>query len=365
MTNEYYPHGPRPLDSASNPVDSFSVGMTDIICNVRCDIALQKTWNHYLAPYFVLDSTSPHPGARFTLRQYAKSDIEDRLWRATFQSNVLLHGEMAGRIGRRLDTGHLLVQNLQLESLYEIAPDPIPSVELLYPGPFDSDALDSLRIVRGWVVRSMEMRGASRCHMSALARGGKAIAFIGDQGAGKTSFMLSLLRTQRGYEFIANDKALIGAGGNGRTVHPAIWGLPLAVAISTASLPSCPEIAPTRDSRIIDGKLYLWPQDLAQDLNTSCTPKAELAVVCFCHLDLRKAGITTSAIPPENRPPLEHSPLLQFTDRINPDWLLEILHMPTPKPTTAGLLLNVPWIQLEGNPWYEGWPQLADKLLLT
>ncbi len=353
------------MTSDSTMVDSFSVAIGDIICNVECNIALYKTWTHYLAPYFTLGPTSPCPGAHFILRQHATNVIDARLYRATFQDNVLLHGEMAGRIGRRLDTGHLLVQNLQLGCLYEIAVDPIPSVELLYPGPFDSGVLDGLRIVRGWVIREVEMRGANRCHMSALARHGKAIAFVGDQGAGKTSFMLSLLRTQRGYEFIANDKALIGPGMNGRVVIPTIYGLPLAVAIGINSLPSCPEIALTKDSRIIDGKLYLWPQELARNLTTSCTSQAKLAVVCFCHLDLGKTEVTASVLPLADHPSLEQSPVLQFTDRINPDWLLELLHMPTPKSTTAELLLDIPWIQLEGNPWCEGWPSLADELMLA
>lgn len=341
---------------------SYSLSMGNAICNIEADLPLENIWSHCLGPYFSFGLPIVAPGIYFQIQHNAINTINELVSKTIFTQDIPLHMEWRGRLGTLENGKFSVVQNLQLGSLYLIRHGDIPLVFLLYPDTSDPEALDALRIVRGWVMRRFEMGGFVRCHMAVLAHEKRAIAFIGNQGAGKTSFMLSLLRSRKNYGFVTNDKALVGTCKTEDYQRVFVQGLPLAAAISVDSLSSCPEIKPT--SWVIKKKQYLWPIDLATSFNADCISGAFLSTICSCRIDLSAKDVVISRIPPEDRLLLKDGPVLQFSDNLNPHWLLDLLNMEATSPKVADILLDLQWFQLRGNPWCTNWLEKAKGILL-
>jgi hypothetical protein len=98
---------------------------------------------------------------------------------------------------------------------------------LLAPRQGTSEALRSL--VLRLVVLHYSRRGFGFYHGSVAERDGNAVAFVGNKGSGKTSFLLSLVYGY-GYRFVSDDLMMIGAEDG----HPIVHGLQTSINLDKA-----------------------------------------------------------------------------------------------------------------------------------
>lgn len=266
---------------------------------------------------------------------------------------ITLHGSRPGE-RRKLASGvHFTDPERRIDY---VVPDGGPvALTLAYPADFETWELDAFQVIRGLLQAAVEHAGRRKFHGSSIAMAdGRAIVFVGDSGAGKTSFMLSALR-QTPASFVANDKLHMSADGR---VH----GLPMALSIGMNSLESIPEISVTSTSRIIGGELYLWPEALAAALGRQLASGLPVGLVVAPELDLSAAELTTRPLGRAERQELIDGPVSEFTDRIQPWWLIDELGLrgelgPFPA------LLDCDWIMVRGNPWRSGYGALLEKLV--
>lgn len=334
----------------------FIIRYADRTWSVRTEVPLLGAWVDWAEPFAELSLPEDRPADIVIVRR----ELEPAPPGAR---QVVLHGELPGLAWE--EDGCLHVRGLESDAGYmwtrEERREGGGLLTLAY-GPAMPDheaALDAFRVVRGLVCADSEFTGRSRAHMSVVAREGRAVAFVGDKGAGKTSFALSILRADPSVAFLANDKAQVEPVGTSLRVH----GLPLAAAVSIDSIPDVPEITLNSYSRIIENKVYLWPLQLASILSRQCVPSALLDLVCFCELDLRAASVIVGPIEPDEIADLISGPVSQYTDRINPDWLIRHVYGTVPRrPPDA--LTHARWVRLQGNPWTPSWPVVFNSLLV-
>lgn len=102
----------------------------------------------------------------------------------------------------------------------------------------------------GYVLR---LQGACSLHASAVARGGQALAFVGEVGAGKSAMAAALAR--RGFAAVSDDVLRVEAGSGGAVVYPGypnicLW--PESVAMLCGSDDALPRIIPGWNKRFLD-----------------------------------------------------------------------------------------------------------------
>ncbi|MEV4344511.1 hypothetical protein AB0J83_08540 [Actinoplanes sp. NPDC049596] len=269
--------------------------------------------------------------------------------------SLTLHAERAGRGLRRSD-GALEVENLDKPAHYTVTATSVGQIHLdmVYPYGQTYWELDAFQLVRGWIQAVAESSGRKKFHGSALAKGDFGIVFVGDSGAGKTSFMLSALRSGK-YAFISNDKLHIDESGT-------IYGLPMSAAISTDSLGDIPELRVTRSSRVMKSKLYLWPDQLAHALATSCQADAPLRLVIQADIDLSASGVSIAPLDGPSISRLANGPIRHFTDRVQPHWIIDELGLRA-SPGLTEAAFRVPWLRATGNPWSDAWWGALDEVV--
>lgn len=320
-------------------------------CAIDAPIALHDQWSTWGRPYLRAAEGGAFPPLRVSVAEQplTNSPAEAR--------PVQLHSGHTGLLwsGRE---GALEVRNVSVSAHYTVSEN--GGLRFLY-GPAAARnvaALDAFQLVRGLMCAEAEHRGWRRAHLSAVDVEGVGVAFVGPSGAGKTSFALGLLRSRQGTRFVTNDKAHVPATPK---YGVAVCGLPLAAAVSVDCLPSLPEV-PTDGNRLIDGKLYVWPDVLAAALGTSCAASTTLSLVCTCELRLDDDTVHSKPLPRAAVAANIDGPANQHRDSVTPHWLLEQLFPASEigPPTALG---EVTWLSIEGNPWSPGWPRLLDDLL--
>jgi hypothetical protein len=333
--------------------EEFAVTFGGHRWGVASDVAMREHWEHWAQPFFRVDDadrlTSRNVEVRATRIGDAPRDAE----------RIVLHGEHGGAAWWDDDVWH--VRHSSLPVVYSWSASlgrQILCFDYDRTMPANDISLDVFRVVRGLLCAEPEVAQRSRAHMAVVARGDVAIAFVGDKGAGKTSFSLSLLDAHPAVGFVTNDKAQIEHEDGRVMVH----GLPLAAAIGLESVPSMPALTVDGASRVIDGKLYLWPQDLAGLMGKRCVASAPLGLVCACELDLAAHDAKTAPIDHVAAQDYVTGPVSQYTDRINPDWLIRRVFGVVPKDVPK-TLLDVPWVRVRGNPWTNSWPTVFEDLV--
>lgn len=129
-----------------------------------------------------------------------------------------------------------------------------------------------LRVLRALSIGSMMRRGALLLHASALAGEERAIIFIGNKGAGKTTLMLHGLRA--GFKFVSNDRVLLSKEGN-------VTGVPMASGLNRDTLEEFEELAMLHAEFQYSpkGKVLFTVQELTQAFGTEIAPVQKLGAV--------------------------------------------------------------------------------------
>ena len=185
-------------------------------------------------------------------------------------------------------------------------------------------SLDILRIVRGVLIALAQEGGLKKVHMSVVAIKNNAVAFVGDKNAGKTSFMLAFLKQFRESSFLTNDKALLNIDKKNRDI--IVWGLPYAISIGFGALDCYKEIPfDSQKTRIIKDKAYYWPQELTKYMNrTISTPGVILSSIFVVQIDPTDTQLSCSEVK-FNKNEFIQKNIINFSDKITPYWLLELL----------------------------------------
>jgi hypothetical protein len=318
------------------------------------DPELEAYWRRWLEPFFVVERLAEPAPASWSLEVTVGAPVAaDRPAREG--RPVTLHSEQRGTAFAD-DEGVEHVARDDGLAAYELD-RAARRLRLRYAGEqARAAALDSLQVVRGVLVDELEARGWMRLHAAIVALDGKGVALIGPKGSGKTSFLLGALAHVE-CDYVTNDKCLVRAGPD-RTWEAI--ALPYAVA---APPPAVDELSAAfsriADRRTMNGKVYVWPQDLAQALDRPIEWRVTLGAVAACEFDLAAPGIETAWGREELVPPGTREAALSTRDRVTPEWALGDTHAAAPE-AYAPFFRSLEHGRIGGNPWRdEGWSRFA------
>ena len=258
---------------------------------------------------------------------------------------VALHGLEPGRAWMR--PGEVDTVNLHSGTHFHLKYDPIPSLLICHNPQDPSHVLEVLQVVRGLLLGALTSAGVVPIHGAVCIINDVGVLLVGEKGAGKTSFLLSALRSFPKSTFVTNDKAIVL-----REESLTLFGLPYAVGIGKGTLEAVPELR-GHDERWEADKLMLWPYALGERLSCALSETTRVRQVWICSLDLRADDITITPIADQQEQPATVS-ISAFSDVMNPTWLLRILHWPEPQlPAITGD--SITWFRVAGNPWRGKW----------
>lgn len=177
-----------------------------------------------------------------------------------------------------------------------------------------------LRLGRAILVAKAQAAGNAKVQMAVIfdKKHKTGLCFYGPPKSGKTSFVLALLRSGKDrFQLIANDKALISSDGK------SAIGIPYAIGVRSEAYRHHSDILASSEFRLIGEKSYFWPQDLANHFGSTVTSACKNLLpvaVKFAPKQLVKVTSLTAL----EAAPYQRS-VMEFTDRINPVWILEAM----------------------------------------
>lgn len=211
-----------------------------------------------------------------------------------------------------------------------------------------TSALDSFQVIRGVLIGMAAVQGWRAIHGGLVSVGDRNVLLVGPKGAGKTSFLLSLLQARPDARFITNDKGLLQPAGL------YLSGLPYAVGIGEGALLALGRPLKTA-RRTAEGKALVWPADLEAALGRQSMSGCGITEVWVCHLELASSGVHIGRPFMPDRASFQA--LHDFSHRMTPVWLLELLKLPLPEAPDIAVLRRPIWRKAVGNPWLAGWHQ--------
>ncbi len=222
------------------------------------------------------------------------------------------------------------------------------------------NGIDVLQIVRGMVIFDLIRAGWKRVHGAFASMGSRGIMFVGDKGAGKTSFLFSAMKDIPGLEYIANDKALWRKDNGGVIVR----GLPYAVAISLEAMDAVNWLRRLNGARVIGRKAYAFHPELWEAFGWSIRADCRLEVVVDCRLDLTQRSATLVACDRDRHKLAASAASANVKDRVTPTWIeAENPHFLETEQDQMNLLRPSLWLMAEGNPWGgTDWKSLLEYL---
>lgn len=146
-------------------------------------------------------------------------------------------------------------------------------------------------IVLNSMMRIFENSGYYFLHSSCVAKNGKAVAFTGCKGAGKTATMINMIAN--GYQLVTNDKSAVRLDENGR---PIVIGFPTTVGIRMTNAWSSelrnrplvarikskhPEIFVANDSTRLDDeskKFFFEPKVITHSYNSNVSEDVNFGI---------------------------------------------------------------------------------------
>ena len=214
----------------------------------------------------------------------------------------------------------------------------------------DSVTLDLLRLVRGVLIARLETAGHLKLHMAAAAFGQHALAFVGAEGAGKTSALIATLMRVRHAGFVANDKVLLDRLSHGLLLR----GLPLAVSIRRPTYPWLPP-ALRESSESGSADRLVWPRTLTAAAGATLVPAARLRAVVHVAIDLDATALSMKPLTDVAvKEHILHRAICEFSDKVTPHWLLQWLEPDCARATQGEIgvqIARLPWWFLSGHPW--------------
>jgi hypothetical protein len=137
------------------------------------------------------------------------------------------------RLPRWQTDAGLAVHHAEYEALYTVAGD---TAELLSPAGNGAIRTSLMRTVRELAMNHAYASGGLLLHAAAAARGNRAVLVAGESAAGKTTFLLRLLR--QGAAFVANDRVLVRCDGGAVRAR----GMPSVVTLRPGTLDLFPAV---------------------------------------------------------------------------------------------------------------------------
>jgi len=270
-----------------------------------------------------------------------------------------LHCDLEGRIHSDNTTAIIYVQELRVAYVLERSGGQL-AFSYVYDEFTSELELDFMRIARGALIALAEASGWRKAHMAVVGQEGCGVAFIGGEGAGKTSFMLSFLTQLEHARLITNDKALLAQVPDSGNMEA--YGLPYAVSIGAGALTHLP-IEVNSETRIISEEAYFWPREVVRRLERETSRRIALQWMFHVRIVPEQQGLTCSVVHhAEERRELLLSHVLCFSDRITPSWLNRWLDVTVSPVSVPESLLTVPMLRVEGNPWNGGLQEMWRRL---
>lgn len=125
--------------------------------------------------------------------------------------------------------------------------------------------------IRQYLIYRAEHQGWIQIHASAARlKNGQVVVFTGQKRAGKTSSVLALCTHLRATCLIANDRILMNPE------HKRIIGFPSGVGLGRVARQ---KLNLKQKGQFINGKYWLWPQEIAGELDFGLAKSGEVALV--------------------------------------------------------------------------------------
>ena len=323
-------------------------------CTLESTSDLFTSLSLFLAPFFdVTEGKSAKSGLVFRLEHDPRplGELLKRGYESVHLRCIPLHLGMTGWLISR-EVGNTLVLAPEINTAYVIARDDRQvTITLVCADLSDATMLDLLRLVRGCLIALSLNDGMSQAHMSVVTLRGRAFAFIGGTGAGKTSFMLAFLQQIEGSSFITNDKALVTPASQGPGI--AAFGLPYAISIGFGALNRCVQIVVDPKTRVIDDEAYFWPPELVGYFDRTISTRADLSATVAVQIDPSVPGLNSAEVAfVHEKEDLIRANVFEFSDAITPYWLLDLIGIgKSPARDLTEALAHKPMYKLHGNPW--------------
>jgi GTPase SAR1 family protein len=340
----------------------YSVKFLNHQCTIDTPFDFVKEWELYLLPFFEIgENGSTKSQFHFCLQ--ANPDLVLHFFKNKLRNKantVSLHCDLVGeKIYEENYQVILLVQ--EIESVYIIENTGVCyNIQYICKSFSNSIILDLLRLIRGVLIGLAQQDGMQKSHMAVVTLRKNAIAFLGNKGAGKTSFMIAFLKQFYQSSFLTNDKALLMLSPNKSIT---VFGLPYAIPIGFGTLDSCKEIPLGNETRIINNKAYFWPTQLVEQcLNRSVSPSSTLSSLVKVQINPTATELTYFEVTNFLQKKNIIEEIFIFSDEVTPHWLLNILGInPISSNYCMEHLMQKPLYQVCGNPWSEALKPLIER----
>lgn len=330
-------------------------------CTVDTSLNLYEKLHPILEPYMRIEAAEAVSSGKVHFHlEMNPTAVMDYARQVEGAPALQLHCDLDGRIHYDSTTAIIYVHELRVAYVLERSGGRL-AFRYVYDEFTSEVELDFMRIARGTLIALAEASGWRKAHMAVVGQGGCGVAFIGGEGAGKTSFMLSFLTQLEHARLITNDKALLAQASDSGNMVEA-YGLPYAVSIGAGALTHLP-IEVNSETRIINEEAYFWPREVAQRLERETSRRIALQWIFHVRIVPEQQGLTCSVVHhAEERRELLLSHVLRFSDRITPSWLNRWLDVTVSPVSVPESLLTVPMLRVEGNPWNGGLQEMWRRL---
>ncbi|OVE67260.1 hypothetical protein CCS79_14120 [Clostridium diolis] len=345
-------------------LDRYTINFLEYNCYVYSKYNLGDMWEDISIPYFTITKNDNNCSCKYTF--YVDDDLLHSKEKIQFKlipiREINLHCKLQGKLYSNETDESIIIRNDE-NALYQIINlDSESIIKCKYKEFNKSISLDLFRLVRGVLEGLARNKYMLKSHMSCVSIRKQCVSFVGVEGAGKTSFMLSCLKQFSEAELLTNDKSLLEYNTDAKI---RVIGLPYAVSIGQGALEHCNEIKMDDDIRIIDDEIYIWHTKLVSYLNKKVSMNSELGVIVQVEInpDINKLQLQEITDYNEKANLIEKD-ILSFSDKVTPYWLLEMLNINISKnEIIRQQLLKQKFYKLYGNPWIKSYKEILYKLL--
>lgn len=327
----------------------YRVAFLDNDICIDSTVNLKELWGEILSPYMEIEEVHDNWMTRihFALERNESASKEFEAEKDK-KKIIELHCGKTGKFIQRDNTTLISVDDLPVFYLVKYDKDSL-RFNYYFNEFSDGVSVDFLQIVRGVLISAAEMQGYVKAHMAVVSNGTDGFGFIGNEGAGKTSFMLSFLRQDSKSTLVTNDKVVLTASND----KLMALGLPYAISVGKGSMESCKELQLSPDTRIINEEAYFWPQEVVQRLERSLITHSDISLLIVVKINPNVEYLECVTVDNNQMKAKYISEyVLNFSDKVSPHWLKKWTGFNSfSEETIKNYLCKLQMIRLNGNPW--------------
>ena len=302
--------------------------------------APQEWWKRTCEPYFqvdeFVDGTEDYVIYYYGAGTFAPNVKSEHI----FSTDTIWFGKIDWYL--RTDK-KLHGKNASIELVVSIGPDQTV-IEIFESDTFKFSSLDALRLVRSLLITPSISDGKTLVHMSMVSFDGLGIGFIGDSGAGKTSFAGAFLEANPTASLITNDKAIYSSTDN------SIVGLPFAITIDERTIGNFEDFKVENDARFENGEYLFWPNDYTANLGRQ-TQRTEQLDVLFSVQATFGANFTSISKVVGASKLGKIAPFWDYRDSVSWNWITEVLQTSSGNDQNVHLGSGTNVYDIIGNPF--------------